>query len=277
MADTPSAENSPAKPMESKRIRYFELCLVLLVALSTPFLNSVLLLVRGPSALGQISSFRWINGSLHEIIALALLGYVLARRGRRFRDLGLRWSARDCGVGLIVAVVSYISYLAVGIVLQSIHFALVGDIATRNSSQAFFWAPRLAGGAVQLAESVLRRADCACLFDGGDLGTHGVFSPGDRRQRPGANLVSPLLRMVRCDLSRVPIPGVRFVLRALSTRTSGNRGARSLGSDWSDPAWVEESRFDCRHTHPALKRKNSGRLLESPLRSVPASGPRDRH
>jgi membrane protease YdiL (CAAX protease family) len=143
MADTPSAENSPAKPMESKRIRYFELCLVLLVALSTPFLNSVLLLVRGPSALGQISSFRWINGSLHEIIALALLGYVLARRGRRFRDLGLQWSARDCGVGLIVAVVSYISYLAVGIVLQSIHFALVGDIATRNSSQAFFGHPGL--------------------------------------------------------------------------------------------------------------------------------------
>jgi len=129
--------------MESGRIRYFELCLVLLVALSTPFLNSVLLLVRGPSALGQISSFRWINGSLHEIIALALLGYVLARRGRRFRDLGLQWSARDCGVGLIVAVVSYISYLAAGIVLQSIHFALVGDIATGNSSQAFFGHPGL--------------------------------------------------------------------------------------------------------------------------------------
>jgi len=40
---------------------------------------------------------------LQEVSSLFLLGYVLARRSRRIRDIGLRWSFRDVGVGLLVA------------------------------------------------------------------------------------------------------------------------------------------------------------------------------
>src|ERR1700730_3030143 len=103
VTDTPSPENLPTRPTENSRLRYFEPCLVLLVAVSTSLLSSVYILVHGPSDARQVSSFRSVNGFVHEIVALLLLGYVLARTGRRVRDLGLRWSVRDCGMGLLVA------------------------------------------------------------------------------------------------------------------------------------------------------------------------------
>jgi len=143
--DTPPPVNAAAKPVENKRLRYFELCLVLLVALSTPFLNSALILVHGPSAIGHVSSFRWISGFVHEVVTLALLGYVLARRGRRIRDLGSRWSLRDCGVGLLVAVAAYTSCIAGGTVLQTIHYLMAGDMVTGSSSGALFAHPGLPG------------------------------------------------------------------------------------------------------------------------------------
>jgi membrane protease YdiL (CAAX protease family) len=143
MTDNPPPETAAAKLTENKRLRYFELCLVLLVALATPLLSSAYVLARGPSSAGQTSSFRWISGFVREILALALLGYVLGRRGRRIRDLGLRWSVRDCGVGLLVMVVAYIAYMAGGMLLQAIHYGVAGNFATWNSSRIFFAHPGL--------------------------------------------------------------------------------------------------------------------------------------
>jgi uncharacterized protein len=139
MADTPSPENPPAKPTENRRLRYFEVCLVLLVAVSTSLLTSVYILVHGPSDARQVSSFRSVSGFVHEIVSLLLLGYVLARTGRRVRDLGLRWSVRDCGVGLLVAIVSYLAYIAGAILLRTIHYVLAGPMSKAISTQSF-WA-----------------------------------------------------------------------------------------------------------------------------------------
>ena len=139
MTDTRPPENAAAKPVENKRLRYFELCLVLLVAISTLLVTSVYILVHGPSEARPVSSFRSVNGFVHEIVALLLLGYVLARTGRRVRDLGLRWSVRDCGVGLLVTVVSWVAYIAGAVLLRTIHYALAGPMSKGISTQSY-WA-----------------------------------------------------------------------------------------------------------------------------------------
>ncbi|HEV2135310.1 MAG TPA: type II CAAX endopeptidase family protein [Terracidiphilus sp.] len=93
-----------------KLVRWFELCLVLAVTFGGALFSSLDLLQNGPNALAHEQSFRWIYGLLREITCLALLGYVLWRRKLRFRDLGLRWSMRDVGMGLVVAIIAYITY-----------------------------------------------------------------------------------------------------------------------------------------------------------------------
>jgi membrane protease YdiL (CAAX protease family) len=102
-----------------KRRRWFELFLVLLVAFGAPFINSLAVLRTGPSATSYISGSRWLGAMVQEVAALLVLGYVLSRRNLSFRDIGLRWSMREVGAGLLVTVVAYLMY-AVGSLL--IHF-----------------------------------------------------------------------------------------------------------------------------------------------------------
>jgi membrane protease YdiL (CAAX protease family) len=106
-------------PAASKRLRWFEVSLVLLISCGTSLLNSLYLLRNGPGAMAHGSSVRWSIGIVHEVAGLLLLGYVLSRRNLGFQDLGLRWSIRDIGAGLLVAVASYCAY-ALGYLL--IHF-----------------------------------------------------------------------------------------------------------------------------------------------------------
>ena len=70
-----------------------------------------------------------------------LLGYVLARRSRRIRDLGLRWSFRDVGVGLLVAGVSFAAYVLGALVVQLIHHTIYGTFATGPTGATFFSHP----------------------------------------------------------------------------------------------------------------------------------------
>jgi membrane protease YdiL (CAAX protease family) len=93
-----------------KLLRWFELCLVMAVTFGGALFASLDLLQNGPNALAHEQSFRWLYGLLREITCLALLGYVLSRRKLRFRDLGLRWSMRDLGMGIVVAIIAYITY-----------------------------------------------------------------------------------------------------------------------------------------------------------------------
>jgi|SRR5712692_2859384 len=137
-------ESQPEKLVEGRYLRWFEVCLVMLVALAGFFLNSLNLLQTGPGAAPRVSNFRWLIGVVNEVNALLLLGYVLSRRGRRFRDLGLRWSLRDVGVGLIVTAVSFLSYLVGSIVLQTIHFAMYGTLVTGHAARAIFTSPSTA-------------------------------------------------------------------------------------------------------------------------------------
>jgi membrane protease YdiL (CAAX protease family) len=130
-------------PASDKRKRWFELYLVLWVACGAPLLNSLYLLTNGPGTMPHISNARWIIGTLQEISALLLLGYVLSRRGLGFKDLGLRWSFRDAGMGILVAALSIAAYMGGSIVIQFAHRWLYGSFAHGPTAKDFFAHPSL--------------------------------------------------------------------------------------------------------------------------------------
>lgn len=118
----PSPETPPSKaPAESRR-RWFELLLVLLVAFSGPLTSALSILNAGPGPAQHPRSASWLLGSLHEVISILLLGYVLSRSGRGFNDLGVRWSLRDFGLGVLVYLVSLATYLFGTVFVQLVHY-----------------------------------------------------------------------------------------------------------------------------------------------------------
>lgn len=119
------AEVRQERASAAKRVRWFELCLVLAVTFGGSLLGSLELLQNGTDALPHLQSFRWVYALLREATCLALLGYVLWRRKLRFRDLGLRWSTRDVGVGLLVALGAYITYAFGYALIHFVHSAVL--------------------------------------------------------------------------------------------------------------------------------------------------------
>jgi membrane protease YdiL (CAAX protease family) len=113
----------------------------MLIACGGSIVYSLYLLIAGPSAAPQISSFRWAGGIVQEVTALLLLGYVLSRRGLRFADLGLRWHLRDVAVGLLVTAVSYATYGLGHTLVQTIHHLVYGTWATGPTAKDFFAHP----------------------------------------------------------------------------------------------------------------------------------------
>jgi membrane protease YdiL (CAAX protease family) len=147
MSDTTAIESKAAPilasmglPSDAKRIRWFEVSLVLLVAFAGAFLSSVYLLNNGPSPGPHISNARWSINIIHEITSLCLLRYVLSRRNLRFRDLGLRWSLRDVGLGVSLAGASYAMYAMGHALTHFLHNAIFSP-ARNFTPRDFFGHP----------------------------------------------------------------------------------------------------------------------------------------
>jgi membrane protease YdiL (CAAX protease family) len=142
--DIASTGAQPEASSSAARQRWFELCLVLLVACGTAFLNALNVLKNGTNAVPHMTSDKWLIGIVQEVTALLLLGYVLSRRSLRFKDLGLRWSLGDVGVGLLVAGSSFAAYLLGSTVVHVFHYAIYGVMAGGPSASAFFAHPSVA-------------------------------------------------------------------------------------------------------------------------------------
>jgi len=140
--------SAPTVPLqrsgESRRQRWFEVGLVLLVAFGGAFLNAADLLHKGPAGFPQVSNARWAVGTIQEITALILLGYVLSRRGLRLRNLGFSWRVRDVGVGFLDAGTCFATYLLGSIVVHLLHYGIYGYVATGPSGRDFFAHPPVA-------------------------------------------------------------------------------------------------------------------------------------
>jgi membrane protease YdiL (CAAX protease family) len=116
--------NLAALSYESPRLRLFELCLVVLIAFGGSIILSLYLLIHPPGGPSQVSSSRWAVGIFQQVMSLALLAYVLHRRRLGLKDLGLRWSWRDLGTGLLLAIVGYIFFRFAYFLIVLIHHSL---------------------------------------------------------------------------------------------------------------------------------------------------------
>jgi membrane protease YdiL (CAAX protease family) len=115
----------------------------MLVAFGSPLLNSLYLLHSGPRLSGQMSDLGSLASTVHEIAGLLLVGYILARHGLRFRDLGLQWSLGDVGRGLILTIASLVCYVIGVLVLQGIHYSIYRTLAVGHSARSFFGTPSM--------------------------------------------------------------------------------------------------------------------------------------
>jgi membrane protease YdiL (CAAX protease family) len=127
--------------VSERRRRWFEVCLVLSIACGGYIVNSFYLMVNGPGAIPHVSSLRWTVGVVQEVTSLLLLGYVLSRRGLSFRNLGLRWSVRDVGIGVLVAGLSYAAYAIGSMVVFLMHYWTFGSLGTGPAARDFFGRP----------------------------------------------------------------------------------------------------------------------------------------
>lgn len=137
-------ETKPNVPASTSRLRWLEICLVLLVAFGGSVLRSLYILENGSSASSQMTNAAWGIGILHELTALLLLVYVLSRRSLRLRDLGLRWSLRDVGAGLLVTGASYAAYWLCSTAISLVHYQLYGFWANAPGGRGFLQHPTAA-------------------------------------------------------------------------------------------------------------------------------------
>lgn len=78
---------------------------------------------------------------VQEAAALLVLGYVLSRRGLRFKDIGFRWSLRDFGMGLLVTVAAYLMYAIGSLLIHFIQMHFSVAVSRQSSAGAFYSNP----------------------------------------------------------------------------------------------------------------------------------------
>ena len=115
-----AANPLPARWTE-RNLRIVELVLVCLVAFGGSIISSGHSLLFGSiSRTGSATAYGWFYSSFREALVLALLWYVLLRRGKSFSGLGLSWKARDVGCSVLLYLGGIIVY---GLVYYAIYYA----------------------------------------------------------------------------------------------------------------------------------------------------------
>lgn len=92
--------------LPDRRLRIIELFLVCLLAFGGSLLVSTFTFLGFGSTSSDGRVLRWTHSILHAASCLGLLWYVLARRSKSFRDLGVSWTLKDLGWSVAVYVVA---------------------------------------------------------------------------------------------------------------------------------------------------------------------------
>ncbi|MDE3188050.1 MAG: CPBP family intramembrane metalloprotease [Acidobacteriota bacterium] len=143
LSDASRVDAPPDGTRASWRVRWFELVLLLSIAFGPYVFSSLHVLTTGQASTPYSQDSRWTMSFFHEVTALLLLGYILARRKVRFTDLGLRWSLADMTGGVGLAVGSYCAYVIGYFVVHAIQHAIFGAAHGGMTSQAIFGHPRI--------------------------------------------------------------------------------------------------------------------------------------
>ncbi len=107
------------------RTRWLELGLVLLVAIAPLWVSSFHAFLKG-GTLTDRDTAHYMNAVVHEAAALCLLAYVLRRSRRGWKDIGLRVSIGQVGIGICLFIATSVLTAAGYYVLQYAHFAVFG-------------------------------------------------------------------------------------------------------------------------------------------------------
>lgn len=137
------ANTAPLKPTD-RGMRWFELALVLLVAVAASTLGSINIARADLPASHNPMSMRWVFGIIHEITSLLLLFYVLKRRHLGFRDLGLQWSWRDLINGMWLACASLLSFWIGWFVVHRLFILAIGTPGRVHTAVQVLGKPTLA-------------------------------------------------------------------------------------------------------------------------------------
>lgn len=123
---------------EERRLRWFELFLVVALSLGLPLLNSFYLLKNAPTVAVRMTNLRSLYAIAHEGLCLLLLVYVLSRRKLGLQSLGLRWSKKDIIPGAVLTMSSGLAYIAGAVLLQLLHRQLFGAFSRGPRPEQFF-------------------------------------------------------------------------------------------------------------------------------------------
>lgn len=104
--------------LSDRQLRIFEIVLVCVIAFGAGILSSGhLLFLRNIGSLGSSSSgsseYGWIYRCLLEASSLALLWYVLQRRGKSFVNLGFTWARKYIGWSIILNIGGSLAFYSV--------------------------------------------------------------------------------------------------------------------------------------------------------------------
>jgi membrane protease YdiL (CAAX protease family) len=124
--------------LANKRMRWFELCVVIFISFGSSLYNAVYHLDYGPPENVSYSVPRALFSALQVSVDLLLLGYVLSRTGRKLRDIGLTWSGRDVRDGLYMYAGAFVAAYTASRAIRWIHFWLFGTAPIHYRSSQFF-------------------------------------------------------------------------------------------------------------------------------------------
>ena len=112
----------------SLRLRAIELLLVTSVAFAGPIFSSIYeLLSSRPSQAPETLRVLVFYGLIYEVLAIAVLAYVLFRQGRGFSQLGLAFNWKDIPVSILLSIVSTFAFYLCYVLLARSHHSVMGQ------------------------------------------------------------------------------------------------------------------------------------------------------
>lgn len=118
-------------PVESKKLRWLELALVLAVAFATAVFSSLYLLFHNTpraATAPELVDARLLLTMISQATSLAVLFYVLFRQGRGIGQLGFRWNPRtlpsNAAFAFVLAIIALSATFATRFLMAALYFAM---------------------------------------------------------------------------------------------------------------------------------------------------------
>lgn len=150
---SPDTGSRPAPADTGDRMRRWELILVLSVAFCRPVISSTWYFFTGTAH--PRSTLSLVEGIVEQLIALAVLAYVLARRSWSFRDLGLSWRPADGAAALLLIVAAVLAELTARRALDGVSILTTGQVVAASNKYHIEHIVGLAAGALNVLYALI--------------------------------------------------------------------------------------------------------------------------